>query len=393
MTTRLEELCRIARLERRTIVGLMSGTSLDGVDAALCRVSGSGRDTRVVCEAFETYPLPADVRGRVLDALEGAPAEELCQLGFLLGEVFADAALGVATQAGLPIEAVDVVASHGQTIWHVDRTQGGVPSTLQLGEGAVIAARTGRVVVCDFRPADIAAGGRGAPLVAYVDRCLCAPPGRSVALQNVGGMANVTVVPADPEAPVLAFDTGPGNVLIDEVCRELTEDDEAFDRDGAFSRLGEVDPELLSELLAHDYLGHAPPKTTGREVFGVPFAQGLVARYDRERLIDLLATVVRFVATSIADAYRRFVLPRSGLDEVVVSGGGARNRTLMAALGEELPGLPVRTFDTLELGFGSEAKEAVAFAVLANETIQGRPSNEPAATGADRPAVLGKIVL
>lgn len=391
---RIDELQAISRKDARTIVGLMSGTSLDGVDAALCRVSGSGPATRVELVAFETLPFPDGVRARIEQALEGS-VREACELNFELGEVFADAVVAVAARAGLGLDAIDLVASHGQTVHHVDRTRGR-PSTLQVGEPAVIAERTGRIVVGDFRTRDIAAGGGGAPLVAYVDHCLLARPDRTVLLQNIGGIANVTVVTPDP-ARVVAFDTGPGNVLIDEVCRELTGDEAAFDEDGALSALGELDEELLAELMAHEYLRLAPPKTTGREVFGAEVAHRLVDAYERDRLIDLLTTLVHFTACSIAQAYREHVLP--GLapraDEAIVSGGGVLNHTLMRVLRDELArdGIAVRSFDELGLGFSAKAKEAVAFAILANETVQGRPSNLPAATGARRSVIQGKLVL
>ncbi len=400
--SRLAALARLADREARTIVGLMSGTSLDGIDAALCRVWGSGAATRVELLGFLTRPYAPPLRERLEAVMAGGEgdSEAICTLNFRLGEELAAAVAAVCEAAGVPLDAVDLVASHGQTIYHVDPAHGAEPSTLQIGEGAVIAERTGRPVICDFRPRDMAAGGCGAPLVAYVDQCLFAGRGAPVALQNIGGIANVTVVTPQP-AQVIAFDTGPGNLLIDEVCRELTCDEEAFDRDGAYSSLGEVDRPLLEELLDHPYLALPPPKTTGREQFGAELSRGLVERYDRERLIDLLATVVRFTAASIARSYRDFVLPQVAaagagpLREAVVSGGGAHNLTLMRFLREELAadGVAVRTFDELGLGFTADAKEAVAFAILANETVQGRPSNLPAATGASRPVVLGKIVL
>lgn len=395
--SRVAELLELGRRDARLIVGLMSGTSLDGVDAALCRVSGSGAATRVELLGFTTVPFEAALRRDLAVAVTGTAggSAELCALNFRLGEVLADAVVAVAEQGGVALEAIDLVASHGQTVYHVDRAHGDVPSTLQIGEGSVIAERTGRIVVCDFRTRDVAAGGAGAPLVAYVDRCLFAGRGEPVLLQNIGGIANVTAVTPDPER-ALAFDTGPGNLVIDEVCREVTHDEQAHDRDGDYSRLGEVDEDLLADLLSHPYLALPPPKTTGREQFGVEFSRDLIAGYDGDRMLDLLATVVRFTARSIAGAYREFVFPRVGKPaEVVVSGGGVHNRTLMSALGDDLArdGVPVRSFDDLDLGFPADAKEAVAFAILANETVQGRPSNLPAATGARRPVIQGKIVL
>jgi anhydro-N-acetylmuramic acid kinase len=289
------------------------------------------------------------------------------------------------------------VASSGQKIYHIDRSQGGVPSTLQVGEGSVIAERTGAIVVCDFRTRDVAAGGAGAPLVPYVDFCLFAREGEVRALQNIGGIANVTVVPP-PDRPeqVLAFDTGPGNMIIDAVAKELRQDEAAYDKDGQFSALGEVDERLLQRLLAHPYLDLEPPKTTGREVFGAEFSRVLIEEYDPNRLIDLLATVTKFTAETIVRAYRRWILSRGKLAEAIISGGGAYNRTLLRHLRELLAedSVPVRSFDEIkDIGFPGKAKEAVAFAVLANETVQGRASNLPRATGARRPAILGKIVI
>jgi anhydro-N-acetylmuramic acid kinase len=386
----------VARKPVRRIVGLMSGTSVDGVDAALVEVEGSYTQTRVRLLAFETVPLERSVRERIHACFSGS-VRDLCETNFVLGEVFAEAALAVVRRANLPLEELDVVASHGQTVYHLDRSQGGVPSTLQIGEASVIAERTGALVVSDFRTRDVAAGGAGAPLVPYVDFCLFAREGVVRALQNIGGIANVTVVPG-PDHPerVLAFDTGPGNMVLDEVARALQEDDGAYDKDGQFSALGEVDAPLLARLLQHPYFELEPPKTTGRELFGVEYSRALIEEYDPYRLIDLMATVARFTAETIVRAYRRFVIPRSALREVIVSGGGAHNKTLMLALSEMLreDGVSVKSLDDVPgVGFPGKAKEAVAFAILANETIQGLPSNLPAATGARRPVVLGKISL
>lgn len=394
--SRFEHLERVARKSRRRIVGLMSGTSVDGVDAALVEVEGSYTATRVKLLAFEMLPFEKATRERIHACFAGN-VQQLCEANFVLGEVFADAVLAVCAKAGLPREELDLVASHGQTVYHIDRSQGGVPSTLQLGEASVIAERTGSLVVSDFRTRDVAAGGAGAPLVPYVDFCLFSKTGQVRALQNIGGIANVTVVPG-PDEPerVLAFDTGPGNMILDEVAKEIEDDDAAFDRDGQLSALGEVDQKLLARLLEHPYFELAPPKTTGREVFGVEFSRGLIEEYDAYRLIDLMTTVARFTAESIVRAYRRFVIPKYRLTEVIVSGGGAHNKTVMRTLADMLgqDGVAVRSLDQVpDVGFPGKAKEAVAFAILANETIQGLPSNLPAATGARRPVVLGKISL
>jgi len=389
---RIAELSAIAAKPERLIVGLMSGTSLDGVDAALCRVRGSGRQTEIEQLAFHCTPYEPGLRQEIESTLRGSVAD-VCALNVRLGEVLADAALAVIEEAGFAPEAVDAIASHGQTVYHVDRSRG-TPATLQIGEGSVIAARTGRIVVCDFRPRDISVGGAGAPLVAYLDDCLFAEEGRVRCLQNIGGIANVTAVSFDPARSV-AFDTGPGNLPIDAATRALTSGRARYDEDGNYSRLGEVDQALLERLCQHPFLAEAPPKTTGREEFGDAFSRALIEGYDPARLIDLLATLVRFTALSIGRAYREHLVPRTGpISDVIVSGGGVHNQTLMAALREELADVaPVRSFDELDLGFSADAKEAVAFCVLGNETLQGRPSNLPAATGAREGAVLGKIVL
>lgn len=240
---RIAELSAIAAKPERLIVGLMSGTSLDGVDAALCRVRGSGRQTEIEQLAFRCTPYEAGLRQEIESTLRGSVAD-VCALNVRLGDVLADAALAVIEEAGLAPEAVDAVASHGQTVYHVDRSRG-TPATLQIGEGSVIAARTGRIVVCDFRPRDISVGGAGAPLVAYLDDCLFAKEGQVRCLQNLGGIANVTAVAFDPTRSI-AFDSGPGNLPIDAVTRALTSGRARYDEDGNYSRLGEVDQDLWS---------------------------------------------------------------------------------------------------------------------------------------------------
>ncbi|GIW70873.1 MAG: anhydro-N-acetylmuramic acid kinase [Planctomycetota bacterium] len=384
----MKRLIELHRKRERLVVGLMSGTSVDGVDAALVRITGAGPGCGVELLAFYRQPYEASLRERIHAAFEGT-SRALCELNFLLGEAFAEAALGVIAAAGREPEQIDLIGVSGQTVYHIPRAGGGVPSTLQLGEASVVAERTGIPCVCDFRTRDVAAGGEGAPLVPYVDYLLFRVAGRVRCLQNIGGIANVTVVSERLE-DLLAFDTGPGNVLIDLVVQALMDDPAAIDEDGAISALGEVDEGLLRELMAHPYLALPPPKSTGRETFGAALGRRLLERYEPLRLLDLLATVVRFTADSIADAYARFVLPKRRVDEVIVSGGGAHNRTLLARLAERLAPVPVRTLE--DLGLSSDAKEAVAFAILANETLAGNPGNVPQATGARHPVVLGKLV-
>lgn len=372
----------------RRIVGLISGTSADGVDAALVEIEGFRETTRVRLLAFATRPYAPELRARVLD-LGDATAEELLRLHYRLGEEFARAALDLIEPARRQGLAVHLVGSHGQTARHHPRAADpdGRAATLQLGEPAVIAERTGLPVVADFRPRDVAAGGEGAPLVPLVDWLLFRRPGRIRACLNLGGIANVTVLGERPEA-VRAFDLGPANMPLDLVVQAWTGGVELFDRDGARAATGRVDRGLVAELLCHPFLALPPPKSTGREAFGRVFVDPLLARF-AGREADLLASLARFVAEAVGEGVRRHVPER--IDEVLVSGGGARNGTLMAALGETLAPAAVRSIE--EVGMDPDAKEAVAFAVLANETLFGQPGNLPSATGAAGPRVLGKIIL
>jgi len=372
----------------RLVIGLQSGTSADGTDAALCAIAGHGEATHLQMRAFVTTPFPRALQERIFRVSE-ADATALCDLDVLLGEAFAEAAHAVCATAGVAMSDVDLIGSHGQTAVHHPRSAGALGATLQIGEAALIAERTGRPVVSDFRVRDVAAGGEGAPLVPLIDHLLFHPrtPGRRRALQNIGGIANVTLVGATL-AELVAFDTGPGNMPLDSVARAASEGAEPYDRDGRRAARGAVDTALLAELHRHPYLSQPRPKSTGRETFGKDFVYPLLARFDR-RLDDLLATLTRFVAEAIARAYRE-ALPAMP-DEVYVSGGGALNPTLMRHLAEALAPIPVASSGTL--GIDPQAKEAIAFAVLANQTLFGAPGNVPAVTGATGARVLGKISL
>ncbi len=385
----LAALLALREVAPRRIVGLMSGTSADGVDAALVEVEGAGEATRVRLVAFLTRPYAPALRTRVL-GLGEAGAAELLDLHYRLGEEFACAALAVIEPARRRGAAVHLVGSHGQTARHHPRgaAPAGRGATLQVGEPAVIAELTGLPVVADFRARDVAAGGEGAPLVPLVDWLLFRVAGRVRACLNLGGIANVTVL-GDRLETVRAFDLGPANMPLDAVVQAWTGDVQAFDREGARAAAGRVDAALVAELLGHPFLAAPPPKSTGRETFGRGFVAPLLARF-AGREADLLATLTRFVGEAVADGLRRHVSER--IDELLVSGGGVRNRTLMRALGETLAPVPVRSLDAAA-GMDPDAKEAVAFAVLANETLFGRPGNLPAATGAAGLRVLGKIVL
>jgi len=377
------------------VVGLMSGTSGDGVDAVLVDIRGSGHDLKVKPRSFVSCTYPADLQQRVLAASTRGTVAEICHLNVVLGEWFAKAALRVIKQAGLAPDKVDLIGSHGQTVHHLPNDVeepgiGSVRSTLQIAEPAVIAERTGITTVANFRPRDMAAGGQGAPLTPYVHYVLLRDKKRSRLIVNLGGIGNVTYLAAGKglEA-VLAFDTGPGNMVMDGLVRRLTRDKETMDRNGRLAAKGKVAVGLLAKLLAHPYLKRKPPKSTGREEFGDVFVEQILAaqKAHRLKLEDALATASLFTAITIGSARRWLDGP---VDEVIVGGGGVRNRTLMGNLSSVFAPVPVRTFESA--GWESKAFEAVAFAVLAYQTFHGERANVPSVTGAAHPVVLGTIV-
>jgi len=389
------------------VAGIMSGTSADGIEVALVRISEpissrtgervktpgvSARRFRLLGHASFAYP--KRVRESVLSFMNAPAASvaDLARLNFLLGELYADAVL--ATHRKFRTRA-ELVGCHGQTLFHQGERQRylgrNIAVTWQTGEGSVIAARVGVPVVSDFRPADIAAGGKGAPLVPYLDYMLYRDPRIGRIVQNIGGIANLTAIPAAASAPqVTAFDTGPGNMVMDAVMEVLYR--KPFDRDGQVASSGVVLEQVLSRLLRERFFQKQPPKTAGREEFGREFSQTFIKLCGRAAKQDIVATATALTARSIAGSIRKFLLPSSKkYRELVISGGGAKNSTLLAMLANEVKplGLSLRLSD--EFGLPAAAKEAAAFALLAYETWHRRPSNVPSATGARRPAVLGKI--
>lgn len=373
-------------------IGLMSGTSLDGVDAALVRFTGPPDALHWEIEAFVSMPLTAQQRTQIHEAIVHGGAPGICMLHAQLGEWLAEAALEVCRAASVEPDAVHVIGSHGQTVWHEPPVPGRRGATLQLGDPATIAERTGIPVVSDFRARDMAAGGQGAPLVPWMDRQLFSVPGRARVLQNIGGMANLTrVPPRGSDEQLIAFDTGPGNALIDAAAELATNGGQSFDRDAELANSGSVDDALLGELLAHPFFAAEPPKSTGREVFGRPFVEDVVGRRPPQShadWCDLVATLTVFTARTISDAIDRWVEPL-GYDEVVVTGGGARNPLLMRLLRESLAPVPVH--DGSVLGVDPDAKEALAFAALAWAHLNRLPGNVPEATGAVGERVLGSL--
>ncbi len=375
------------------IVGLISGTSADGIDAALCEISGAPPNLECNVVHSLTHPFPVGMQPRIHDAgsKEASTVDELAALHFELGELFAEAALKVIAGANLQPTDVDLIGSHGQNFWHDVTLKGEVTATLQLTEASIIAERTGVTTISNFRPRDVAAGGQGAPLTAYIDWLLLRHPDHWRAVQNIGGIANVTFLPplSDTESPPLAFDTGPGNALIDASMLILSEGKRSFDRYGLVARSGKVDDGWVKVRLGHPFLVRKPPKSTGRETFGMNMATTLVQSGQRRKMsmADIIASMTAFTYLSIAKAYQRFA--PAEIAEVIVGGGGRHNPAIMAGLQAELAPAKILTHE--DIGMNSDTKEALVFAVLAHETWHNRPGNHPNLTGADHPVVMGQI--
>lgn len=386
--------------EVRHVVGMMSGTSVDGVDAALVEISGTDSEPKVKLLAFENKPYPPQVREKIFSLFTPANAtvDKVGYMNFLLGEIYAKSALSVIEKAGMKPEEIDVIGSHGQTIWHapIPESPDGIPVayTVQIGEGSVIAERTGILTVSDFRVADMAAGGQGAPLVPFSEYLLYRREKETILLQNIGGIGNMTVMPAGAKPrDVFAFDTGPGNMIIDAVISAVTGGEKTYDAGGETAAKGRVCNALLDILKEEPYYRQPLPKTTGREHFGVQYTEKILSWWKENPIPveDLLATVTDLTAYSIADAYERYVLPKYRASEIIVGGGGSYNATLLCFMKERfaLHGVAVRTQE--DLGLSSDAKEAVAFALMADCCMRGKANTLPSVTGAEHPAVMGKI--
>ena len=375
-------------------VGLMSGTSVDGIDAALVRIDGESRaDFSWSLLAFNTTAFTEDRRKTILGAVEEGTPDTLCRLDASLGEWFASAVQDVCHEAGVAMGDLAAIGSHGQTVWHIPPAEKERGATLQLGDPATLAERTGATVIDDFRSRDVAAGGHGAPLVPWLDELLFSARDRRRAIQNLGGMANVTWLPPGGSSErVIAFDTGPGVALIDGAVRRATDGVQSYDRDGEMALRGRVIQPILTSLLDDDYFRLPPPKSTGREHFGRELLDRLVAGLppggNEEAWCDLVATLTAFTAGSIAEAYRAWVLPK-GLDEVFLVGGGSNNPVLVEAIERALAPVPVR--NGAELGVDPDAREALAFAFLAWAHLRGIPGNIPSVTGAEARRILGSM--
>lgn len=382
--------------EKKLAIGLMSGTSADGIDAVLVEISGCSTTTKVRQLAFVTLPFTDAVRSRILQVAAGdfGGSEELCLMNFLLGSLSAEACVAVCEKAGVDPGSIAFVGSHGQTVFHAPVQQDylgcKVRGTLQIGEASLIVEALGCPVVSDFRVRDMAAGGLGAPLVPYTEYLLYQDPQRNIALQNIGGIGNISLLPRGAGLNgVLAFDTGPGNMVIDALAARMTNGCARYDEGGKMAAAAQVSTPLLAWMMQDDYLKRTPPKTTGREMYGEAYVQKLLQKADELGVVlaDVLATATRFTAECIGAGVRDFcpVYP----DRMIVGGGGSMNPTLLAHIADCLPGCEVMTNE--QLGLDSNAKEAVAFAVLANEAMYSQPNNAPGATGAAHPVVMGKI--
>jgi anhydro-N-acetylmuramic acid kinase len=405
---------RLLHKRRRRIVGLMSGTSADGIGAALIEVESLASDRETEALTWElldflSFPYDEPVRAEILDLQTfGATRvlERVTRLHFLIAELFADAVKRLVEDSGVPLETIDAVASHGQTVSHFPRFETPLkssweyqddgewvaPATFQIGEPAVIAARLGLPVISDFRARDVAVGGTGAPLVPLVDHLLFAHPVESRLSLNVGGIANFSAIRAgSPRDEVIAFDTGPGNMVLDAIMSRLTQGQQHMDKGGAWARKGTPDRELVDELLKAPFFRKPPPKGIGRAEFGVEYATALFERCRERKLTDAstLATATWLTARSIHDAYQRFVAPRFTVGEVIVAGGGAHNVTLLEYLAQLFEDASVKTSDYY--GLDVDAKEAVAFALLAHLSLEGKAGNLPQVTGAREPVILGSI--
>ena len=392
--------------DSQLFVGLMSGTSADGIDAVAATISGRKVGLKVELIAHFHRPFSPRLRGRILHTSLHGTVDEICELNFLLGEHFAQAALAVIRKSKLEPKRITAIGSHGQTIHHLPRAR--TPSTLQIGEPAVIAETTGITTIADFRVSDMAAGGQGAPLVPYADWVLFSHHTNPRIIQNIGGIANLTFLPAGARLKdVVAFDTGPGNMVIDAVVNRLSHGRKTFDRNGNWAKHGKISEALLARLLAHPFLLRRPPKTTGREEFGEAFVEWFFSSAASLRLseADLVATATAFTAETIADAYARYIfsmlsLKELGKLEVILGGGGAENPELRRMLFQcisqksKLVREPQRPLLLTHHDFEipNSAKEALAFAILARETLHGRTGNIPKATGASHAVVLGKLI-
>ncbi len=399
--SKIKKFYELLKKNKKYVIGLMSGTSVDGIDAAVVEITGHSLETTVDLIAFETFPFLPDVPQRILALCQPdtSRVDDICEMNFYIGHLFAEAVKHILQKNGISTSDIDLIGSHGQTIHHLpgdlntDCKDSRYPSTLQIGEPAVIAHETGIPTIADFRVADMAAGGQGAPLVSYPDYLLFHDSLKTVGLLNIGGIANLTVLPANGSFDsVSAADTGPGNMCVDAVVSEITDGKERYDKAGQRAAQGTPYQPLIDEWLKHPFWQLAPPKTTGREMFGHTFAMECLAACRKHGLVDndSIATLTELTSQTVALYISQFVAEQNPIDILYVSGGGVHNQTIMQGLNEALVDTAVEPVDTS--GISADAKEAIAFAILANESLHGQTGNLPSATGASVRKILGKFV-
>ena len=393
----IEKLNQVAQKSKKLVVGLMSGTSVDGVDVSVVEIEGSGKSTKIKTIGWRSFPFEDGVRNLILknSVPETSRVDEICRLNFLLGQIYVDSIFKTLDELGIKISQIDLIGTHGQTIQHLpgkfDMYGYSVRSTLQIGEPSVIAKLTGVLTVGNFRAGDIAVGGEGAPLVPYFDYVVFSSDKLNRCLLNIGGIANFTVLKkgADVE-DVIAFDTGPGNMVIDALVRRFF--NKNYDKDGKIASSGKVSQELLKKMSEHPYISRKPPKSTGREEFGSEFVNWIIneARSLSLDPEDIIATASEFTVYAIYKNYELFVKPKVKIDEIIISGGGAHNKFLVDKLSEYFK-VPVKLSD--EFGVSADAKESICFAVLANEAVSGNFANICSVTGASRRTILGSFYV
>jgi anhydro-N-acetylmuramic acid kinase len=394
----MKRLFEISNKEKKNVIGIMSGTSLDGVDVALVEIEGNSTFTKIDLVGFLEYPFPKGLKNMLLknSVKESSNVEDLSQLNFLIPNVYFDAINALCENLNFPLTDVNLIGTHGQTVQHLPQKQEylgyRISSTLQIGDPAVLAKLTDTITVGDFRTGDVALGGEGAPLIPYFDYLLFHSHKKNRALLNIGGISNFTILNKELGLQdVLAFDTGPGNMLLDTLTKKLFNKD--FDKDGEIARSGKLNKELFESLIDEDnFIERTPPKSTGREYYGEQYLSVLLQQFRSVSQEDWLHTATMFTAYGIFRNYDKFVREETEIDELIVSGGGAKNKFLYECLSKEFgSSVELKVID--DIGVSSDAKEAICFAVLANETISGNPTNIPRTTGASRATVLGKICL
>ena len=392
----MKHLFELAQKQTRLVIGLMSGTSVDGIDAALVEIKGNSVHTRIRQVDFVTIPFPPGFKEFVLKNSQVGTSDiaDITRLNFLVAQLYADAVRDLCKHAGIEASQIDLIGSHGQTIHHlpekVDLFGKRVSATLQIGDPSVLAKLTGVITIGDFRVGDVAVGGQGAPLVPYFDYLLFRSDEVFRALLNIGGIANITYLPKGCGADdVLAFDTGPGNMLVDQIVKRFY--GREYDKDGEIAASGKVQKDMLDQLMKDRYVNSIPPKSTGRERYGQTYIEDVVRSFGAYEKEDIVTTVTEFTAKSVYENYEQFLRKRGRLDELFVSGGGAHNKHMLTSLQRYFA--PAKVEIAESLGISSDAKEAICFAVLANETISGNPANIPQVTGASRQTILGKICL